>query len=37
VPAAQREDRIDAFLLDRARDEVAAVYHGHVGAPSQSF
>ena len=34
VPAAEREDRIDAFLLDRAHHEVAAVYHGHGAAPS---
>jgi hypothetical protein len=31
VPAAEGEDRIDAFLLDRADDEVAAVYQGHWG------
>ncbi len=36
VPAAEREDRVDALLLDRAGDEVAAVYHGHGAAPSGS-
>ena len=31
VPAAEGEDRVDAFLLDRADDQVAAVYQGHGG------
>src|SRR5207249_11219422 len=34
VPAAERENRVDAFLLDRADDEVAAVYQGHWRPPS---
>ena len=34
VAAAEREDGVDAFLLDSAGDEVAAVNEGHVGTPS---
>ncbi len=37
MPGAEREDRIDAFLLDRPDDEIAAVYHGHGGASFPEF